>query len=118
MNTQALALTIAQLKGERRKLDERIETLTEELRASFPRNDRIDTDRVVAFWRCTRVPEIQDLAAIPDSLFVREPDRKRIGSLLRRGKAVPGAQLVGREILFVYPPKEAATTTTDSRSHG
>ncbi len=109
MNTQMLASTIARLKTERRKLDERIEALTIELRAALPRNGRIAADDVVAFWRRTRVPDIQDLAAIPPSLFVREPDLKRIGAMLRQGKAVPGAQLVLRETLFVYPPKETAS---------
>lgn len=118
MNTQTLALTIAQLKVERRKLDERIDMLTEQLRECFPRKSRIESDKVVAFWRCNRMPEIQDIAAVPDSLFIREPDLKRIGALLRRGKAVPGAQLVGREVLFVYPPKITTTASADNNSHG
>lgn len=110
MNAHALAHTIAQLKADRRQLDERIDELTEQLRSSLPKSQRIENDKVVAFWRCTRVPEIQELSVVPNSLFVREPDLKRIGALLRRGKAVPGARLVGREILFVYPPKDAAAS--------
>lgn len=109
MDVYTLALSIVRLKTERRKLDEQIEALTDELRAALPRDNRIAADDVVAFWRRARVPDIQDLAAIPPSLFIREPDLKRIGALLRQGKTVPGTQLVCKETLFVYPPKDAAS---------